>query len=79
MKYTVRRGDTLSKIAAKYNTTVEALAASNGIKNPDRIDVGDALTIPTNKGKIADALINCLDAIEGLDEFRELSGLLEED
>lgn len=79
MKHTVRRGDTLSKIAAKYNTTVEALAASNGIKNPDRINVGDVLTIPTKRGELADALIMCLDAIEGLDEFRTLSGLLEED
>lgn len=79
MKYTVKRGDTLTRIAANYNTTVEALAASNGIKNPDKISVGDVLTIPAPKPTIVTALRDCLDAIEELDEFRTLTGLLEEE
>lgn len=78
MKYTVKKGDTLTKIAADYHTTVEAIAASNGIVNPDRIAVGDVLTIPTPRPRIIEVFNDCLDAIEGLDEFRELSGLLEE-
>ena len=41
--YTVVAGDTLSKIAKKYGTTVEALATINGIKNPDLIHVGQVV------------------------------------
>ncbi len=42
-KYTVVEGDTLSGIAAKFNTTVEELAKKNGIKNPDYIIVGQVI------------------------------------
>lgn len=38
--YTVKKGDTLSRIAAKYGTTYQAIAAYNGIKNPNAIRVG---------------------------------------
>ena len=44
--YTVRPGDTLSAIAARYNTTVGALASLNGIVNADRIGVGQELRVP---------------------------------
>lgn len=43
--YTVKRGDTLSKIANQYNTTVRAIKAANG-KSSDMIRVGESLTIP---------------------------------
>lgn len=42
----VKRGDTLSAIAKKYNTTVEALVASNGIKDKNTILVGQVIQIP---------------------------------
>ncbi len=44
--YTIRSGDTLSAIAARYNTTVSKLASANGIQNPNRIIAGQKLTIP---------------------------------
>ena len=44
--YTVAAGDTLSKIAAKYGTTYQALTAYNGIANPNRIHVGQQIRIP---------------------------------
>ncbi len=44
--YTVKRGDTLSAIAARYNTTYQKIAAANGIKNANVINVGQKLTIP---------------------------------
>lgn len=44
--YTVRSGNTLSGIAAKYRTTVSRLAALNGISNPNQIDTGELLQIP---------------------------------
>ena len=45
-KYTVRAGDTLAKIAARYGTTVWRLAWNNGIKNYNKIYVGQRLCIP---------------------------------
>lgn len=44
--YTVVAGDTLSKIAAKYGTTYQALAAYNGIANPNLIRAGQKIKIP---------------------------------
>jgi peptidoglycan lytic transglycosylase len=41
--YVVQQGDTLSGIAAQLGTTVEDLAASNGIANPDLIYAGQTL------------------------------------
>ena len=43
--YTVQYGDTLSGIAAAYGTTTDALAALNGISDPNTIYVGQQLTI----------------------------------
>ena len=44
--YTVKAGDTLSGIAAKYGTTYQKLAAYNGISNPNKISVGQKIKIP---------------------------------
>ena len=45
--YTVKKGDTLSQIAAKYGTTYQKIAAYNWIKNPNVIRVGQKIKIPT--------------------------------
>lgn len=48
--YTVRRGDTLGQIAAKFQTTVSALVRANPeITNPDLITVGQRLAIPEQR------------------------------
>lgn len=44
--YVVQKGDTLSSIAAQFGTTVSAIQQANGIKNADRIYVGQVLWIP---------------------------------
>lgn len=43
--YTVKSGDTLSGIAAKYGTTYQELAKKNGISNPNVIYPGQVLKI----------------------------------
>lgn len=43
--YTVKAGDTLSSIAAKYGTTWQALKAKNGLRNPNLIYPGQVLKI----------------------------------
>ena len=45
--YTVQPGDTLSKIAKVYKTTVEDIVKANPtIKNPNLIHVGAVLKVP---------------------------------
>jgi LysM repeat protein len=44
--YKVRRGDTLSGIAARFGTTVRVLIDLNNIKNPSRIPIGTRLKLP---------------------------------
>jgi len=41
----VRRGETLSGIAIRYGTTVDRLAAANGLANPDFVLTGQRLRI----------------------------------
>lgn len=43
--YTVKSGDTLSGIAAKFGTTYEALAQRNNINNPNEIYVGQVIRV----------------------------------
>ncbi len=42
----VRRGETLSLIARRYATGVRTIARLNGIRDPDRIGVGQRLLLP---------------------------------
>jgi N-acetylmuramoyl-L-alanine amidase len=44
--HTVRAGETLTHIAARYGVTIGAIATANGIANPSRIYAGQRLTIP---------------------------------
>ena len=44
----IKRGDTLSELALKYNTTVQELVNLNGIKNPNLIYAGESLKVPIN-------------------------------
>lgn len=48
-KYTIKKGDTLQSIAAKFYGDPhkwERIAEANGIKNPRRLTVGDVIKIP---------------------------------
>ena len=43
--YTIKSGDTLSGIAAKYGTTANTIAQLNGIENPNLIIAGDTIRV----------------------------------
>ncbi|HLY82175.1 MAG TPA: LysM peptidoglycan-binding domain-containing protein, partial [Acidimicrobiales bacterium] len=45
--YTVRRGDTLGAIAARYGTTIADLVTANHLANPNLIYPGQVLTLAT--------------------------------
>lgn len=54
--YTIQAGDTLAVIAASLGVTVDDLIAANGITNPNRIEVGQVLIVPTEvAGAVANA------------------------
>lgn len=51
--YTVKAGDTLSGIAARYGTTYSYLASENHIANPNRIYIGQQIYVPNAGGYTA--------------------------
>jgi murein DD-endopeptidase MepM/ murein hydrolase activator NlpD len=48
--YRVKKGDSVSKIAAAHGISMDAIIASNGISNVRRLREGDALRIPNMDG-----------------------------
>lgn len=46
--YVVKSGDTLERIAASHNTSVQALLAANGLPNPNFVWVGQRLRVREN-------------------------------
>lgn len=44
--YTIKRGDTLTKIAKKFDTTISAIVSLNNIKNPNLIYAGETIRVP---------------------------------
>jgi LysM repeat protein len=52
--YIVRRGDTLSGIAARFDLSVPDLAAANGIRPNGMLIAGRALTVPQSSGSASE-------------------------
>lgn len=50
--YQVKSGDTLSKIARNYKTTIRAIVELNGIENPNLIKPGQVLRIPSSSSSL---------------------------
>jgi LysM repeat protein len=47
MRYTIKHGDTLSALAAKFDTTVASLVLINNIKDKNVITAGDTIEVPS--------------------------------
>lgn len=60
-QYTVVKGDWLSKIAPRYNTTWQKLAEYNNLKNPDLIFPGQIIRIPDGSPESDEAQLTGLD------------------
>lgn len=56
--YTVRPGDTLSGIAARYGVTTASLRALNGVSNPNRLLAGTRLALPAGSGATSSLAIS---------------------
>ena len=49
-KYVVQSGDTLYRIAERFNLSAPALVEINNIKNPDNVPAGTELLLPPSTG-----------------------------
>ncbi|SET64653.1 LysM domain-containing protein [Natronincola peptidivorans] len=45
--YTIRSGDTFYNLATRYNTTVDAIRRANPTVDPDNLQIGQVICIPT--------------------------------
>lgn len=52
--YTVNSGDTLAVIAERFEVTVQSIVDLNGLENPDDIQAGQTLEIPSGIVVIAE-------------------------
>lgn len=69
--YIVEKGDNLTKISRKYNTTIEKIAELNNIKNRDLIYIGQKLIIQNNLSyfkKYEGNTLSIVDALKSIDE-----------
>ncbi len=64
--YTVQKGDNLTQIAKKYNTTIDAIASANNIKDKNLINTGAVLTIPGTSSSTSSNTSNTVPASASL-------------
>lgn len=76
MTYTVKAGDTLTKIAKRYGTSVSALVSLNAIKDPNKIKTGQRIQIPTKETDFQQLVENVLKDVENLPSFQQLMNRL---
>lgn len=75
--YTVKKGDTLTRIAKEFNTTVNEIAKLNNIKNVDLINIGQVLTIPVAGLKYEDIGRQLEKVISDIDKLPSVQALFD--
>ncbi len=58
VSYKIKRGDSLSSIASKHGLSSKGLAAFNGIRNANKIRIGQTIRIPSKSGAAASKYSN---------------------
>ena len=61
--YTVKAGDNLTRIADKYNTTVDEIAELNNIANPSKISINQEIELPESKTKFVNHSVKTGDTL----------------
>lgn len=74
--YTIKAGDTLSKIAAANGTTVAALAKANGIADPNKIRAGVSISIPATSAPAKSSSLGLTPPASGVGSTAETNRLL---
>ncbi len=75
MLYRVRPGDTLFEIAQRFGVSVDLIVQLNRIQNPDIIEVGQNLLIPTDLPDFPDEIRRIEVRVQNFD-YRVVDGLL---
>lgn len=78
--YIVKKGDTLTAIAAAHKTSVQTLVDLNKIKNSNMIYAGQVLKIPEVKtasyNELGQAVKECAEEIQKLPSFARVMELI---
>ena len=61
--YTIKPGDTLSKIADMYGTTYQYLAQINNIANPNYIIAGEKIKVPVKENNVKEYVVKSGDTL----------------
>ena len=69
--YTVKAGDNLTRIADKYNTTVDEIAELNNIANPSKISINQEIELPESKTKFVNHSVTPSSAIAAISMIKE--------
>lgn len=77
----VKSGETLSRIANRYNVTLRNIQKANpSITDVNKINIGQKISIPietaTNYYDLGKQVEKCLNDIEKLDSFKMLKAML---
>lgn len=76
VNYTVKKGDTLSAIAKKYNTTVDVIMSVNpDIKDPNKIYVGQVIKIPVTTQQTSTSAVEKETVYHTVQRNETLSGI----
>lgn len=76
VNYTVKKGDTLSAIAKKYNTTVDVIMSVNpDIKDPNKIYVGQVIKIPVTTQQTSTSAVEKETVYHTVQRGETLSGI----
>jgi len=73
--HVVQRGETLFRIALRYGLTIDDLSRANGLSNPNNIQVGQRLLIPSLEEAPQEGIIHTVESGETLQSIAAQYGV----